>query len=228
MKNEIRSLLINTCGWIVTISVVVFFFTLWLFSYNNVNDTLKESWSIIFSTLSALTTIGAAIIAAYLFNDWKVQHNKQITNEFALKSYTIFIKFEESVFKLQTIFNDLTECIDLLRDVQINLEDPIVKDRSKEMASFFDQIKICKSQYELFLSQLVDYSIMSNNEEHFQNITKDLVQAFGETFLDPEEHSYGNFNQFYHVHTSLVEEYYRLGRYTRERVIINLLKILQE
>lgn len=87
MKNEIRSLLIDTCGWIATIIVVVFFFTLWLFSYNNVESTLKEAWSITFSALSALTTFGAAIVAAYLFNDWKEQESIIFKRNLA---YTIF------------------------------------------------------------------------------------------------------------------------------------------
>ncbi|WDZ50157.1 hypothetical protein LF296_12585 [Acinetobacter vivianii] len=71
MKKDIRVLVIDTCGWITSISIVIFFFTLWLYSYNNIQEPLKESWSIAFNSLSALATIGAAIIAANLFTDWR-------------------------------------------------------------------------------------------------------------------------------------------------------------
>lgn len=87
MRNDIRIFLIDTCGWIISISIIVFFFTLWIFSYNSVDSSLKEAWSITFSALSALTTFGAAIIAAYLFNDWKEQETIIFKRNLA---YTIF------------------------------------------------------------------------------------------------------------------------------------------
>lgn len=75
MKAEIRTFLIDTCCWVVSISIIFFFFTLWLFSYNNIEEPLKESWSNTVSLLSALATIGAAIIASRLFQNWKTQHS---------------------------------------------------------------------------------------------------------------------------------------------------------
>lgn len=75
MKAEIRTFLIDTCCWIIFISIIFFFFTLWLFSYNNIDNPLKESWSLTVSILSALATIGAAIIASRLFQNWKTQHS---------------------------------------------------------------------------------------------------------------------------------------------------------
>ncbi|MBJ8481061.1 hypothetical protein I6M70_17015 [Acinetobacter pittii] len=75
MKAEIRTFVIDTCCWVVTISIIFFFFTLWLFSYNNIDEPLKESWSNTVSLLSALATIGAAIIASRLFQNWKTQHS---------------------------------------------------------------------------------------------------------------------------------------------------------
>ncbi|MCQ1073305.1 hypothetical protein NNO96_13940 [Acinetobacter baumannii] len=75
MKAEIRTFVIDICFWIVTISIMFFFFTLWLFSYNNIDNPLKESWSLTVSMLSALATIGAAIIASKLYQNWKAQHS---------------------------------------------------------------------------------------------------------------------------------------------------------
>lgn len=87
MLKKNKTLLVDTCGWIASLSVIVFFFTLWLYSYNDIQDPLKESWSITFNSISAFATIGAAIIAANLFNDWKEQHNKTILAPEAIEIY---------------------------------------------------------------------------------------------------------------------------------------------
>ncbi|MFW1635441.1 hypothetical protein [Acinetobacter oleivorans] len=71
MNQETKSLLIDICGWIISINTIFFFFILWLYSYNGIDNPLKEAWSLTISLLSASTTIGAAIIAASLFNHWK-------------------------------------------------------------------------------------------------------------------------------------------------------------
>ncbi|MDC4883547.1 hypothetical protein OHV83_17750, partial [Acinetobacter baumannii] len=81
MNQKIKGLLIDTCGWITSICIIFFFFTLWLYSYNKIDQPLKEAWSLTISMLSALATIGAAIIAATLFNDWKEQEKYNQKNE---------------------------------------------------------------------------------------------------------------------------------------------------
>ncbi|ELA8878893.1 hypothetical protein MW728_000500 [Acinetobacter baumannii] len=78
MKNEIREFIINVCGCITSIIVIFFFFTLWLFSYNQINDPLKEVWNTTISLSSALATIGAAIIGSKLYSDWRSQHNANL------------------------------------------------------------------------------------------------------------------------------------------------------
>ncbi|HCH7478746.1 TPA: hypothetical protein NM870_003374, partial [Acinetobacter baumannii] len=55
--------------------IIFFFFILFLYSHNNINDPLKESFSLTISLFSALATLGAAIIAARLFQNWKTQHS---------------------------------------------------------------------------------------------------------------------------------------------------------
>lgn len=76
MSTDIKSLLIRVCGTISYLIVIFFFVTFILFLHNDVKDALKEAWSVSVSFLSVLSTLGAAIIAANLFNDWKHQHNK--------------------------------------------------------------------------------------------------------------------------------------------------------
>ncbi|MDP9803211.1 hypothetical protein [Acinetobacter calcoaceticus] len=104
MKQDIRLLLINTCGWIATLTVLIFFFTLLLFSYNQITEPLKESWSITFSAFSAFTTLGAAIIAASLFNDWRSQQQHQNAVQFGLYVYDSFKLLDKHLTELD---NDL-------------------------------------------------------------------------------------------------------------------------
>lgn len=167
MKNEIRSLLINTCGWIVTISVVVFFFTLWLFSYNDVEQSLKESWAITFSALSALTTIGAAVIAAYLFNDWKEQHNKQVQNNLSLQVFDAFSVFERNLREYSLYVSHLEglrssyDSFELTWEI-IHKEGHIVY--IQNITSKKDEMDL---NFYAFMDKLRSYYIFSNNLEQY-------------------------------------------------------------
>ncbi|MFW2079080.1 hypothetical protein ACG94X_15470 [Acinetobacter sp. ULE_I010] len=85
MKEDIKKTLINTFGRISYLAMIFFFLTFILFTHNDVNDPLKESWTAGISFLSVLSTLGAAYIASKLFIDWKHLHNKQSYTSFALK-----------------------------------------------------------------------------------------------------------------------------------------------
>lgn len=82
MNKEIKTTIINTFGTISYLVVIFFFITLILFTHNNVNDALKESWTASLSFMSVLSTLGAAYIASKLFNDWKIQQNHSTQKEF--------------------------------------------------------------------------------------------------------------------------------------------------
>nr|EKW7309797.1 hypothetical protein [Acinetobacter baumannii]EMB4108976.1 hypothetical protein [Acinetobacter baumannii] len=88
----IKVLLIDTIGWITSICIIFFFFTLWLYSYNQIDNPLKEAWSLMVSILSALATIGAAIIAASLFNDWRDSQTGLNRSELARNTQTSLYK----------------------------------------------------------------------------------------------------------------------------------------
>ncbi|EMD1508305.1 TPA: hypothetical protein ACHTP6_002763, partial [Acinetobacter baumannii] len=88
MNQKIKVLLIDTIGWITSICIIFFFFTLWLYSYNQIDNPLKEAWSLMVSILSALATIGAAIIAASLFNDWRDSQTGLNRSELARNTQT--------------------------------------------------------------------------------------------------------------------------------------------
>ncbi|MDC4683908.1 hypothetical protein NQ809_09070, partial [Acinetobacter baumannii] len=84
MKTELKTLLIDVCFWIISICIIFFFFVLLIYSHNLIDNPLKEAFSLTLGLISEISTIGAAIIAAYLLNDWKVQHNKSMEVQLAL------------------------------------------------------------------------------------------------------------------------------------------------
>lgn len=167
MKRDIRVLIIDTCGWITTIGIVIFFFTLWLYSYNNIQEPLKESWSIAFNSLSALATIGAAIVAARLFNDWKEQHNKQVQNNLSLQVFEAFSIFERNLREFSLYISHF----EALRSSYENYEltwDIINKDGH---IVYLQNINSKKDEMDLnfysFLDKLRSYYIFCNNLKQF-------------------------------------------------------------
>ncbi|AZC00862.1 hypothetical protein DKE52_013995 [Acinetobacter pittii] len=64
-----------------------------MYSHNNANETLKESFTITISFFSALATIGAAIIALKLYTDWRDPIKLQNKFEFYKFSKELFSDF---------------------------------------------------------------------------------------------------------------------------------------
>lgn len=118
MKAEIRTFIIDTCGWLCSLTVAFFFFTLWLFSYNHAEAPLKEAWSISVSFLSATATISAAVIASRLFQNWKSQHS--FTEQVSILSEMLkqTVKIRDLILESR-VNEDLTKII-LNQDVNID------------------------------------------------------------------------------------------------------------
>lgn len=75
MKFELKNFLINICGWITIISMCFFLVVFIIFIEDKVQQPFKETLTLTLSFLSAIATIGAAIIAARIFQTWKTQHS---------------------------------------------------------------------------------------------------------------------------------------------------------
>lgn len=80
MRKDIKIKIIDVFGAVSSLAVIFFFFTLWLFSYNSIDQPLKEAWTSTISFLSVLATLGTAIIATLLFNDWRDEKNFELEN----------------------------------------------------------------------------------------------------------------------------------------------------
>ncbi|GAA5631052.1 hypothetical protein Acal02_01671 [Acinetobacter calcoaceticus] len=94
----------------ITVTAIIFAFFLFsvmaiLYFYWGDTSAVKDSLSTISGIFGGITTIGAAVVAAYLFNDWKIvakfERNKEIINEFWLQY--IKVKSELVLFRTKAI-----------------------------------------------------------------------------------------------------------------------------
>jgi len=161
MNQKIKVLLIDTIGWITSICIIFFFFTLWLYSYNQIDNPLKEAWSLMVNILSALATIGAAIIAAKLYNDWRTQHNANLELTYISE---ILSSLRNNIILMAPILNKLIVSgekyrhKDLVTKIEIDDEllDEIYSNHKKTFLLFkeYNYIFLDDSNYLLFLRLL--------------------------------------------------------------------------
>ncbi|WPP58236.1 hypothetical protein SOI76_12405 [Acinetobacter pittii] len=210
MKTELKTLLIDVCFWIISICIIFFFFILLLYSHNTIDNPLKEAWSLTIGILSALTTIGAAIIAAYLFNDWKVQHNKSMEVQLALIMIEKFELFDEQISMLYgqiaTPYDleDLKHLENAVNDFKEHKQRKLLEIRisflkaSASIENFYSffgdneevkiQLKIAKSQFRKFSNTCLNM----NNNDSYNIIATNFMFAFRELipFINYIEENY--------------------------------------
>ncbi|WP_227505632.1 hypothetical protein [Acinetobacter calcoaceticus] len=98
---------------IIFIGLTIFFlifsvFSILYFYWGDLN-AIQDSLSTTGSIFGAIATLGAAAVAAYLFNDWKEQHNKQVQNGFALQVFDCFSVFENNILEYSLFISHLQD-----------------------------------------------------------------------------------------------------------------------
>lgn len=123
MNIDIKSLLIRVCGTISYLIVIFFFVTFILFLHNDIKDALKEAWSVSVSFMGVLATLGAAVIAANLFSDWKDERKYLNLKEQVDSSIKIIDEMQDDldVFS-KDYFNDINELKKLFYQLYVNIQ----------------------------------------------------------------------------------------------------------
>ncbi len=173
-------------------------------------------------------TLFAALIAISLFNDWKELHNKQVQNDFSLKTYNQFKKFELALFKANDTFSNLSNIIDWYNEIELPLDDSKVIEKRNEMNLMFSQVHEAENEFMNFMSQLVDYCVVTNKGDKILIIQKDLYRQFFKFYKNEDELSYSSYNQFWRNYSNLFDEYLSLRKNTYNKVIKDILDKLQE
>lgn len=75
MEPKLKHFLINTCLWVFGLAIIFSIIIFAILYIEKVQQPFKETLTISVSFLSAVATLGAAIIAARLFQTWKTQHS---------------------------------------------------------------------------------------------------------------------------------------------------------
>jgi len=142
MNPDIKSLLIRACGTISYLTVIFFFFTFILFLHNDVKDALKESWSVSVTFLSVLATLAAAIIAANLFNDWKMLHNKTTEKELIMDLITTYSNLKLTGLKVLVSFENYIESKKQDKECEFDLVLDQISTLDFSLSTFFTKYKI--------------------------------------------------------------------------------------
>lgn len=128
----------SLCVAAIIFSFLLFSILAVLFFYWGDTSSVKDALSTVSGIFGGITTIGAAIVGAYLFNDWKEQHNKTVDKEIIfgvierLNNYlyeTQFFHMNITIF-IQAIRNNdyhfkpdnMLDFKDSLRDIIVNFE----------------------------------------------------------------------------------------------------------
>lgn len=235
MKNnftEDRSMklnnLISNIAAITFISLLFIFALTWIiFDFNDSSSALKDTWSIIGSVFGGFATLVAAYIASQLFNDWKEQHNKQVKNDFALRTYNQFKKSESSLFTTNDIWMNIrNQSRSLITETPLGLDHPFVIEMRPQMILLSNNIEIFESEYKFFISQLNDYGVVCNKENEITQVKFELMNDY--VGIKEKIETYNEYKVFLYITGNKLESYFKLLSKTNSLIISKLLKQLQE
>ncbi|MGR2670818.1 hypothetical protein ACUXVT_06020 [Acinetobacter soli] len=156
MNNEIKNFLINTFGLIIVIGIIFFFLIYYLLYEVKATTALQDTITLIIALLSVLTTSGAAIIAARLFNRWedsqtginKSDLSKNLMSSMCkLISYLEFYNQKASIqFKLYKIEISPEMANSFLKSLE-----SIPEESQKLRANFHKDLEVHTQQFEIDL-----------------------------------------------------------------------------
>ncbi|MDH2587144.1 hypothetical protein [Acinetobacter baumannii] len=159
MKLELSKFLISICGWIFLLSVCFFLVVLSIFITDEVQQPFKETLTLTLSFLSALATIGAAIIAARIFQTWKAQHSY-------IEQTKLLVEMVETVHNLLFAIGDARQN-DNLKDIFLGYNSKIPMNEA-----FTQQINRAKllDNFVSKLNTLENQIYLLNNEKRVRRI----------------------------------------------------------
>ncbi|HAV6161616.1 TPA: hypothetical protein JI309_10500, partial [Acinetobacter baumannii] len=79
---KIKNLIENVIAISFVSLLFVFALTWVIFNFNDSSSALKDTWSIVGSIFGGITTLAAAYIAYYLYDDWRKPHNINIETDY--------------------------------------------------------------------------------------------------------------------------------------------------
>ena len=129
---QLKNLKPITFSFIVSLGIAFVFLmaTFYILAYSG-PSAMSDALSTTGSYFGAAATLGAAIIAAHLFNDWKEQHDKQIDNKFIMDVINAFEIFDSDAALASLMFNEY--------DIKFN-HNGFISDESTDLIEYIDPI----------------------------------------------------------------------------------------
>jgi len=173
-----KELIKNTFGTVAVLTIAIFVIVFIAYGYTDVEGQLKETLTITIGVFGGSATLGAAFIAANLFNDWKEQHNVQILAN-------------EAINLIRLIHDD----IGLIEEVNAEIRDAIyIKNYDLEIMTNILNLgeKIIGSQNNArFSSFNFFYRLTKNNElRNMIDIHSNKVRNISEQLKEMMKHKY--------------------------------------
>lgn len=164
--------------------------------YELPSESFKEAISITVSFMSVIATIDAALIAVLLFNDWKVQHNKNLERDAAFKALSII---ESQHFPLKRLSENiigirgsLKKGLTLFEKDMSEHSDPEFIERVRyntKVADFLSDDKITSplveayiEKFSLLRGQTQFYISIHNESKRALNLNPEATQLRGEIY----------------------------------------------
>ncbi|MDC5602461.1 hypothetical protein OFM92_05870 [Acinetobacter baumannii] len=223
----------NVVVYSISVSVILLTILIWsifgiLFKYWGDITPIKDSLSTISGIFGGLTTLGAAIIAAHLFNDWRDQHNKSVSNEYAKKVLESYDRLSISILDFKLKHTDLEANIFPFL-VSTQLLDNVEDEYLPKIEGIKRTANTIKTNFEFFIRNLKHYHLLIEDtkasiikikilEDSFEKITD-----INNSVLIPTN----EFEKFTYLCGNAYEEYFRLQNLIDNNEINKILKSLK-
>lgn len=200
----------------------------------------KELWKNFYELFRDGLTLTAYFLAPsaafILFSDWREQHNKQVKNEFALKVFNQYERFEAKIHAAQMIWVEMDSLVseeskntlDPMR-IPIYLNDKIFKEHSGLILSFFSKINEIQDEFNVLLDNLRYFGVVSNKHQDIFLAVKYFLSRFEEISTQNEgEESYTEYLELLEKTWRKIEKYSEFRDEIFNTMVNGLLKQLQE
>lgn len=170
MKSKKDNFYIVLLWGIVIYAVALLFYC----TMKNVFQASAELISAFGSVLGASATFFAAIVAAYLFNDWRDQHNKSIANQFALDSYKSYSEVDGS---LMSCAHKVDLLVSSIQDdnYEITLHTPRYTECQPSIIQIIDEFNLTKLQLIKYFDKLRAFAAVTGKTDQFREYFNQYV-----------------------------------------------------
>lgn len=223
MKVSIPTLLLSTAFGILIFTIIAFVIV-WLgFPTEKPQDSFKDALNFSGGVFAGGTTFGAAIVAGFLFNDWKAQHNKQVINNFGFQVYEQFSSFENDL----SIYNQYLEQLDELitgYDYEVNFTTLHAHNNLSYISNITNKMQELKISFNSLYSKFQAYSLVLGTlnvdyirYNEYLDIFKD-INSFDDDIFNLRE----NLNSWYGNYSKTLALVNQIRNSEIEKLLVNL------